>query len=58
MLLDGEPGFFSLSFVCVWRGVSRPENALKLHVAIIFRSGQIDAKYQAYNASDASSAIY
>ena len=59
MLLDSEPGgFFLFLFFCVWRGVSRPENALKFHVAIIFRFGQIDAKHQAYNAGDASSVTH
>ena len=35
---------------------SRPEIALKFHIAKVFRPGQIDAIHQAYNAGDASSA--
>ena len=38
------------------RGDSRPEIALKLHIAKVSRSGQINAIYQAYNTGDASSA--
>ena len=60
MLLDCEPVLicFGVGEERERGGGLRPEIALKLHIAKVFRSGQIDAKHQAYNAGDASSATH